>query len=68
MTILDLDEDRSNITRQYLYVIDDILGHWVRFFIIALIFAIGLRKDNGLWTTPPRLPGDLVQRTNSAKG
>ncbi|KAF4435990.1 hypothetical protein F53441_13354 [Fusarium austroafricanum] len=60
MIILDLDQDGWNTTMQYFYLIDNILDHWVRFFIIALIFVLGLRKDNGLWTPLSRLPGDLV--------
>ncbi|KAF4331738.1 hypothetical protein FBEOM_14494 [Fusarium beomiforme] len=68
MIILNLDKDRWYITGQSFYLIDNISDHWVRFFIIALIFVLGMRKANGLWTTPPRLPGGLVPATNAIKG
>jgi hypothetical protein len=68
MIILDLDQDGQNTIMQYFYLIDNIVDHWVRFFIIALIFVLGLRKDNGLRTTPSRLPSDLVPAINSIKG
>jgi hypothetical protein len=68
MIILNLDKDRWYITRQSFYLIDDILDHWMRFFIIALIFVLEMRKDNGLWTTPPHFPYGLVPATNAIKG
>ncbi|CAM1504957.1 Fc.00g105940.m01.CDS01 [Cosmosporella sp. VM-42] len=69
ITILDLDKDTRNINWQYFYLLDDILDYGVRFFIIALIYAIGLQKDNELLTTQLRLPSDLVlTMMNSIKG
>ena len=55
MTMLGLDEDRHNCSREYFYVTDKLLDYWVRSFMLVLIFIVGLRKENGLWTTSLQL-------------
>ncbi|KAM0433854.1 hypothetical protein ACHAPT_003797 [Fusarium lateritium] len=55
MTTLDLDSARFKLANRYLYLIDDILDYWVRFFIIALIFVMGIPNNKGLWSAISQL-------------
>ncbi|KAH6980608.1 hypothetical protein BKA56DRAFT_673105 [Ilyonectria sp. MPI-CAGE-AT-0026] len=55
MAILGLDKDIYLLTSDY-YIADTILDYWVRFFTLVLVFIVGVRKDDGLWTTPPQQP------------
>lgn len=49
MTSLDLEVVRCKLVMHYLYLVDDMLDYWVRFLIIAHIFAMGLPGNKGLW-------------------
>ncbi|KAL5610898.1 hypothetical protein FOBRF1_007015 [Fusarium oxysporum] len=55
MDIIGLDKDISLFTSHY-YMADTILDYWVRFLTLGLVFVVGVRKDDGLWTTAPQQP------------
>lgn len=67
MTTLDLDTDGYQLIKDYLYLIDDVLDYWVRFFIIALIFAMGLPTEKGLWTIISQLYSAPLESARSIK-
>ena len=43
--------DRSDGTPVAFNAVDPILNSWVMFVILVLLFAIGVRKKKGLWST-----------------
>ncbi|KAH7111919.1 hypothetical protein B0J13DRAFT_576222 [Dactylonectria estremocensis] len=55
VVILGLDKDVYLLTGDY-YIADTILDYWVRLFTLVLVFIVGVRNDDGLWTTAPQQP------------
>ncbi|RSL54917.1 hypothetical protein CEP54_009633 [Fusarium duplospermum] len=55
VTSLDLDILGYKPINQYLYLVDNILDYWIRFLIVAHIFAMGLAGDKGLWSAISQL-------------
>ncbi|KAI8714892.1 hypothetical protein NCS52_01210100 [Fusarium sp. LHS14.1] len=49
ITTLDPEILECKLFMHYLYLVDDMLDYWVRFLIIAHIFAMGLSENKGLW-------------------
>ncbi|KAM5355007.1 hypothetical protein ACJ41O_001653 [Fusarium nematophilum] len=68
MMILEQNEDVRDIAGGYLDMDDEIVDYWLRFFTLVLVFIIGLRKENGLWASPPRLSANDGSKVNSIKG
>ncbi|RSM10376.1 hypothetical protein CDV31_007252 [Fusarium ambrosium] len=67
VTSLDLDILGYKPISQYLYLVDDMLDYWVRFLIIAHIFAMGLPGDKGLWTAISQLYSPPVEVSSPLK-
>ncbi|KAI8659990.1 hypothetical protein NCS56_01217600 [Fusarium sp. Ph1] len=66
ITTLDPEILECKLVKHYLYLGDDMLDYWVRFLIIAHIFAMGLPGNNGLWSAMSQLysaPLDIARPT-----
>ncbi|KAM6521824.1 hypothetical protein FALCPG4_011527 [Fusarium falciforme] len=55
MTSLDLEVVGCKLVMHYLCLVDDMFDYWVRFLIIAHIFAMGLPGNKGLWAAMSQL-------------
>lgn len=66
ITTLDPEILECKLVKHYLYLVDDMLDYWVRFLIIAHIFAMGLPGNKGLWAAMSQLysaPLDIARPT-----
>ncbi|KAI8658011.1 hypothetical protein NCS57_01181600 [Fusarium keratoplasticum] len=66
ITTLDPEILECKLVKHYLYLVDDMLDYWVRFLIIAHIFAMGLPGNKGLWAAMSQLysaPLDIARAT-----
>ncbi|KAJ4307660.1 hypothetical protein N0V84_012577 [Fusarium piperis] len=69
MTTLDLDIVECKLIQDYLYLVDDILDYWVRFLVIAHIFAMGLPGDKApQWTLQGQQKSNLGEAEKDLAG
>lgn len=67
ITTLDPEILECKVFMHDLYLVDDVLDYWVRFLIIAHIFAMGLPGNKGLWAAISQLYGAPVDIAKSTK-